>query len=185
MSVVVAVVALVVTVAAAAAAVTVAVVVVVLVVVVVVVSERPMGQVDSTLRAALTGTKHDKNKRRKKETNEQTNQLTNEQTKIESYKPANVLIGVNSTLRASLSQSAYSSYNQYPRNVAWNLHVSAESSCCLSLNVPATRQCISGTDLLRQFLRDATLRQKLQIKLSTSPSHSMLTPGPPVPGLTL
>ena len=30
-----------------------------------------------------------------------------------------------------------------------------------------------------------TLRQKLQIKLSTSPSHSILTPGQPVPGLTL
>ena len=31
----------------------------------------------------------------------------------------------------------------------------------------------------------ATLRQKLQIKLSTSPSHSMLTPGWPIPVLTL
>ena len=35
------------------------------------------------------------------------------------------------------------------------------------------------------ILRAATLRQKLQIKLSTSPSHSILTPGPPVPVLTL
>ena len=42
---------------------------------------------------------------------------------------------------------------------------------CL-LNVPATCECISGTDLLRQFLRAATLRYKLQIKLSISPSHS-------------
>ena len=31
----------------------------------------------------------------------------------------------------------------------------------------------------------ATLRQKLQIKLSTSPSHSILTSGRPVPVLTL
>ena len=31
----------------------------------------------------------------------------------------------------------------------------------------------------------ATLRQKLQIKLSTSPSHSILTLGQPVPALTL
>ena len=31
-------------------------------------------------------------------------------------------------------------------------------------------------------LRTATLRQKLQIKLSTSPTHSILTPGRPVPG---
>ena len=33
--------------------------------------------------------------------------------------------------------------------------------------------------------RAATLRQKLQIKLSISPSHSILTPGQPVPELTL
>ena len=31
----------------------------------------------------------------------------------------------------------------------------------------------------------ATVRQKLQIKLSTSPSHSTLTLGQPVPALTL
>ena len=35
------------------------------------------------------------------------------------------------------------------------------------------------------ILRAATLRQKLQIKLSISPSHSILTPGRPVPALTL
>ena len=35
------------------------------------------------------------------------------------------------------------------------------------------------------ILRAATLRQKLQIKLSTLPSHSILTPGRPVPVLTL
>ena len=34
-------------------------------------------------------------------------------------------------------------------------------------------------------LRAATLRQKLQIKRSTSPSHSILTSGRPVPVLTL
>ena len=34
-------------------------------------------------------------------------------------------------------------------------------------------------------LRAATLTKKLQIKLSTSPSHSILTPGQPVPVLTL
>ena len=31
----------------------------------------------------------------------------------------------------------------------------------------------------------ATLRQKLQIKLAILPNHSILTPGQPVPGLTL
>ena len=35
------------------------------------------------------------------------------------------------------------------------------------------------------ILRAATLRQKLQIQLSTSPSHNILTPGQPVPALTL
>ena len=37
----------------------------------------------------------------------------------------------------------------------------------------------------RTVVRAATLRQKLQIKLSTSPSHSILTPGRPVPVRTL
>ena len=34
------------------------------------------------------------------------------------------------------------------------------------------------------ILRADTLRQILQIKLSSSPSHSILTPGRPVPALT-
>ena len=51
------------------------------------------------------------------------------------------------------------------------------------LNVPGTYQCISGTDLLRQFSCCHT--EKLQIKLSLSLSHSILTTGQPVPALTL
>ena len=35
------------------------------------------------------------------------------------------------------------------------------------------------------IMRAATLRQKLQIQLSISPSHSILTLGRPVPALTL
>ena len=35
------------------------------------------------------------------------------------------------------------------------------------------------------ILRAATLRQKLQTKISISPSHSILIPGQPVPALTL
>ena len=35
------------------------------------------------------------------------------------------------------------------------------------------------------ILRAATLRKKWRIQLSTSPSHSILTPGRPVPALTL
>ena len=58
-----------------------------------------------------------------------------------------------------------------------------EIVCCL-LNILATCECISGTDMLRQ-LSAVTLRKKLQIKLSTSPSHSILTPGHPIPALTL
>ena len=53
------------------------------------------------------------------------------------------------------------------------------------LNVPATCQCISGTDLLRQFVRAATPREKLRAKLAISPSLNTPTPGQPVPSLTL
>ena len=35
------------------------------------------------------------------------------------------------------------------------------------------------------IVRAVTLRSKLQIKLSTSPTHSILTHGRPVPALTL
>ena len=41
-----------------------------------------------------------------------------------------------------------------------------------------------GDGSAQTILRAATLREKLQIKLSTSPSHSILTPGQPVPALT-
>ena len=37
----------------------------------------------------------------------------------------------------------------------------------------------------KTILRAATLRYKLQIQFSTSPSHSIQTPGQPVPALTL
>ena len=52
---------------------------------------------------------------------------------------------------------------------------------CWLLNVPASYY---------MYLRDGSARTivprlKLQIKLSTSPSHSILTPGRPVPALTL
>ena len=50
------------------------------------------------------------------------------------------------------------------------------------LNTPATCEYISGMDLRRQVY---VLPHKLQIQLSTSPSHSILTPGRPVPVLTL
>ena len=56
------------------------------------------------------------------------------------------------------------------------LHVSVCWLVACLLNVPAKGQSISGTDLHRQLYVLPTLRQKLQIKLSTSPSHSILTP---------
>ena len=40
-----------------------------------------------------------------------------------------------------------------------------------------------GSDQI--IVRAATLRQTLQIKPSSTPSHSILTPGRPVPALTL
>ena len=54
--------------------------------------------------------------------------------------------------------------------------------CFWLLNVPATCECISRTDLLN-FTCCHT--ENLQTKLSISPSHSIPTPGQPVPALTL
>ena len=54
------------------------------------------------------------------------------------------------------------------------------------LNTPVACQCISWTDLPAQtIVGAATLRQKMQIKLSILPSQSILTPGQPVTMLTL
>ena len=52
-------------------------------------------------------------------------------------------------------------------------------------NVPGTCSCISWADLLGQIYALPTLRQNLQIKLSTSPNNGILTPGRPVPALSL
>ena len=51
---------------------------------------------------------------------------------------------------------------------------------CWLLNVPAT--CLDGP--VQTILSAATLRQKLQIQLSTPPTHSIRTPGQPVAALT-
>ena len=56
---------------------------------------------------------------------------------------------------------------------------------CWLLNVPAPCDCISGDGSAKTVLSAATLRQKLQIQLSISPSHSILTPDQPVRALTL
>ena len=52
------------------------------------------------------------------------------------------------------------------------------------LNIPATCYSVSHV-LICSILRAATLRKKLQINVSTSSCHSILTPGRPIPGLTI
>ena len=48
-----------------------------------------------------------------------------------------------------------------------------------------SQQVYLGDGSARTIVRAVTLRQKLQIKLSIPSSHSILTPGQPVPVLTL
>ena len=58
--------------------------------------------------------------------------------------------------------------------------------CCLLVAQRPSNMLVYLRDGSAQtILRAATLRQKLQIQLSTSPSQSILTPGRPVPALTL
>ena len=59
------------------------------------------------------------------------------------------------------------------------------SCCLLAAQRPSNILVYLRDGSAKTILRAATLRQKLQIKLSTSPSHSILTPGWPVPALTL
>ena len=57
--------------------------------------------------------------------------------------------------------------------------------CLLVAYRPSNMRVYLRDGSAHTILRAATLRQKLQIKLSISPSHSILTPGRPVPVLTL
>ena len=58
--------------------------------------------------------------------------------------------------------------------------------CCSLVGFLTSQQHASvSQERIFTVLRAATLRWKLQIKLSTSPSHSILRPGRPVPALTL
>ena len=56
---------------------------------------------------------------------------------------------------------------------------------CWLLNVPATCGVYLRDRSAQTILHAATLRQKLQIQLSISPSHNILTLGQPVLALTL
>ena len=56
--------------------------------------------------------------------------------------------------------------------------------CLLALR-PSNMPVYLRDGSAQRVLRAATLRLKLKIELSTSPSHSILTPGRPVPALTL
>ena len=62
----------------------------------------------------------------------------------------------------------------------WSLFV-----CWLVACRPSNMLVYPSNGSAQTILRAATLTWKLQIKLSTSPSHSILTPGRPVPALTL
>ena len=57
--------------------------------------------------------------------------------------------------------------------------------CWLDALSPSHRLVYLRDGSAQTILRAATLRYKLQIQRSTSPSHSILTPGRPVPVLTL
>ena len=57
--------------------------------------------------------------------------------------------------------------------------------CLLVAERPSNTRVYLRDASAKTTLRAATLRQKLQTKLSISPSHSILTPGQPVPALTL
>ena len=57
--------------------------------------------------------------------------------------------------------------------------------CLLVAQRPSNMRVYLRDGSAQTIVRAATLRQKLQIQLSTSPSHSILTPGRPVPALTL
>ena len=50
-------------------------------------------------------------------------------------------------------------------------------------NVPVIMPVFLRDGSAQTIARAATLREKLQIKLAVSPSHSTLTPGQPVPAL--
>ena len=57
-------------------------------------------------------------------------------------------------------------------------------ACLFVAKRPSNIQVYRRDRYAQTILHAATLRQKLQTKLSTSPSHSILTPGQPVPALT-
>ena len=55
---------------------------------------------------------------------------------------------------------------------------------CWLLNVPANMLVYLRDGSAQTVVRTATMRLKLQIRFSLSSSHSILTPGQPVPALT-
>ena len=76
--------------------------------------------------------------------------------------------------------------------VCWLLYVPAtrdgyltDGSCLLVALRPSNRLVYLKDGSAQTIGRAATLRQKLQIQRFTSPSHSILTQGRPVPVLTL
>ena len=76
-----------------------------------------------------------------------------------------------------IKKKSFCSFSVFILSSPGSICLSCCCCCCCLLNVAATRECTSGTDLLTEI--------KLQIRRSISPSHSILTPGQPVLVLTL
>ena len=95
------------------------------------------------------------------------------------WKPA------SSTTRQALTWNPQGKGRRCQPRSSWRRDTEA---VCLLVGYLTSQQHASlsqGRICSDNFLRAATLRYKLQTKLSISPSHSMLTPGQPVPALTL
>ena len=72
------------------------------------------------------------------------------------------------------------------KEVRYNYETLTNVFVCLLVALRLSNMLVYLSDGSTQtIVRAATLRQNLQVKLSTSPSHSILTPGRLVPTLTL
>ena len=104
-------------------------------------------------------------------------------TSISTHRYINLCTRVHQSRHTGTSISAHKYIN-----LGTQVHQSRKGCCLLvwwGAERPSNMPVYLGNGSARTILRVATLRQKLQIKLSISPSHSILTPGQPVPALAL
>ena len=91
--------------------------------------------------------------------------------------------------RSDISLEEFNMFTPATRKLSVNERMSSHcSNCCFAIVCCLTSQqhrVYLRDGSAQTILRAATLRQKLKTKLSISPSHSILTPGQPVPALTL